>query len=403
MYGNMTTTELNARGAGISKKISTGRASASEQVEFNAIAAEINRREAAGDTETRGVRASSAQDAAFERYLRTGDHSGLETRTTADGQTTDTTAGGYTVPQGFWDNLQVAMKAYGGIGNDYRLVETDTGNLMPWPTVDPTGAVAGIVGTELTQLDVGTPYVFGQGTLSAYTYATDPILASLQLVQDSAFDVDQFVMERVAEQIGRAKAAKAVSGSGSGEPQGIITVLNAKGAVSTSGGYLSLTSANPVNVFGAFGDSATTEVAGKVLAPETVLKMVKPVDSAYLSGCKFYFSSEMAWNQRAVVDSSGRPILNLDDGYSDGAIGTMFGFDVVIDNSMTSITASTTTGPVFGNMQAAMVERRVRNGSVMRLDQRWADYLAVGFIGYERSDYRANDLRAAVCIKAAST
>ena len=36
-------------------------------------------------------------------------------------------AGGYLVPPGWWQRLQVALKAYGGVANDFEQLETDTG------------------------------------------------------------------------------------------------------------------------------------------------------------------------------------------------------------------------------------------------------------------------------------
>jgi HK97 family phage major capsid protein len=82
----------------------------------------------------------------------------------------------------------------------------------------------------------------------------------------------------------------------------------------------------------------------------------------------------------------------------------MAGFPVVIDNSLPNLAASTTGGPIFRNLSHAMVRRTVRNGvTVMRLDQRFADYLAIGYIGYMRTDTRSNDMRAAVTVKPAAT
>ena len=52
------------------------------------------------------------------------------------------TAGGYMVAQGFWQNLQVAMKLFGGLSQHYKQLETPTGAIMPWPTVNPTSVVA---------------------------------------------------------------------------------------------------------------------------------------------------------------------------------------------------------------------------------------------------------------------
>jgi hypothetical protein len=40
------------------------------------------------------------------------------------------------------------------------------------------------------------------------------------------------------------------------------------------------------------------------------------------------------------------------------------------------------------------VLRQVNSASVMRLSERYADYLSIGYIGYTRMDVRSNDMRA---------
>jgi len=355
-------------------------------------------------------------DKAFTRYLRTGDVHGLTERVSAGFTTAPTESGqtdsgnaGYAVPQGFWQNMQVALKAYGGIANDFKLVETDNGRPMPWPTINPTAVVAGIIGSEITQLTVANPYVFGQGMLNAWTYATNPVLASIQLIQDSAFEVDFWVAEVLGEAIGRALAANTVSGTGTGQPLGVITALNTQGAVSgASGGYVGLTAATTVKTFA----GTPTELVSNTLSPQTLINMVQGVDPAYYPTAKWYMNSNQAWNLHSVVDSNGRPLLNFANGFSDGrnsqsdqgaAIAELFGFPVVVDNNLPNLVASTTGGPVFGAMDHAMVYRQVNDVSVMRLQERYADYLAVGYIGYYRMDARSNDMRAAVTVKPAAT
>lgn len=39
----------------------------------------------------------------------------------------------------------------------------------------------------------------------------------------------------------------------------------------------------------------------------------------------------------------------------------------------------------------------------MKLTERYADYLQVGYLGYLRADSRSNDLRAVVTVKPAAT
>lgn len=394
--------------------------------EFMAANHEV-RGQAGGDVlETRGVPRDefAPADHAFTHYLRTGTIQGLESRADGTGfssapNSAGVSAGstgnfaGYMVPQGFWMNLQVAMKAYGGTANDYRRVETPTGAPMPWPTIDPTAVTASVLGAsnELNQLSIADAYQFGQGMLNAWTVYTQPILASLQLVQDSAFDVDSFVGDRIGEAIGRQTAALAISGTGSGQPLGIIPALNARGAVSSSGGYLTLGAATAVKTF----SGTTTELIANVLAPQTLVTMIQDVDPAYYPNAKWYMNASQAWNLRTVVDSNGRPIINFENGFdadtvtgpnynSNAPVAKLLGFPVVIDNNIPNLTASTTGGPVFGDLSSAMVMRVVRDGAtVMRLNERYADFLAVGYIGFYRLDIRSNDLRAAVTCKPAGT
>jgi HK97 family phage major capsid protein len=268
-------------------------------------------------------------------------------------------------------------------------------------------------------------YQFGQGMLNAWTVVVGPFLASLQLIQDSGFDVDRFVAERIGEALGRSIAAISVSGTGSGQPLGIITALNAKGALSgASGGYYQLTAGTTVKTFAA---ANPTELSGNLLAPTSLLGMIAGVDPAYYPTAKWYMNAVQAWNLRSVVDSNGRPLINFANGFdadavtgpgaknwsSNTPVARLFGFPVVIDNNIPNLTASTTGGPVFGALDHAMVYRVVRNdarivadmntGNMMRLTERYADLLAVGYLGYIRTDVRSNDLRAAATVKAAAT
>jgi HK97 family phage major capsid protein len=391
--------------------------SAAEVSEFDSLEARFAM---VGVPETRGGTSGgrTPDDLAFTHYLRTGDFSRLnEVRSDGTGWSTQpndagvsagsTTsgAGGYLVPQGFWQNIQVALKAFSGIANDFRRVETPTGNPMPWPTVDPTSVVGTVLGAsnELNQASIVNSYAFGQGMLNAWTVTNGgPLLVSMQLAEDNAFDIDSFVAERHGESIGRKLAALAVTGSGSGQHLGITTALAAKGAASgASGGCVQLGTATAVKTFG----GSTTELSGNVLSPETLAQLIQAVDPAYYhttyGDAKFYMNSTQAWNLRTVVDANNRPLLNLLNGltaddmasgnYSQNSpVGQLFGFDLIIDNSIGNLTASTTTGPIFGNLAHAMVNRVVSPGvRILRLTERCADYLALGYYGYHRSDFRS--------------
>jgi len=390
------------------------------------------------------------EDRRYTAYLRNksaqpefrgaADANALSTAPNSAGVTAGVTGydAGYMIPQGFWQQLTVALRAYGGIASQFRQVTTPTGNPMPWPTVDPTAIVGSYI-TEQNQLgfggdSAGTDYTFGQGMLNAWTIVSGVILASVQLINDSAFDVDGFVADRVGEAIGRKIAAEAVSGTGSSACLGLVTALNARGSTGTvgstppnaTGGYITLAAAQKVNTFGYYGGSAQTELQSNALSPQSVLAMLQSVDSAYYPNAKFYMHPNHAWNMRGVVDANGRPLLNFMNGLTaddvrggnyntNVPIAQLMGFPVICDPNLSgTLTASTTGGPVFGDLSRAMVMRTVRGDAsvsvldsahptVLRLQERYADYLQVGYIGYVRCDMRSNDIRAAVTVKCAAT
>jgi HK97 family phage major capsid protein len=347
-------------------------------------------------TDTRGLLSAEdieKRDVAFNRYMRTGEVT-PELRTTYNagqqeaGFQSSGTTGGYTVPQGFWDHLTIAMKAYGGFAPYYNQVTTPTGNPMDWPTVDPTGTVGAIIGEAV--IDGFTAYTFGQGVLNAWTYTNQVILASRELVNDSAFDVGSFVGDRIAEAIGRAEGAHSVSGSGSGQPLGLITALVAGSR------FITLSAATSTNIV---GGGTVTELAGNVLAGTTLGKMVAGVDAAYWPNAAWYFSPTQFVNMQQLADGYGRPLYPT----LQQSNPSLLGFPVNVVAETPALVASTGGGPVFGDLSIAMVRRRVDGADLQVLTERYADARQIGYYGYVRQDHRSNDLRAAITCKPAAT
>lgn len=337
----------------------------------------------------------------FSAYLKRGI---ISPELRAAGEATNS-AGGFLVPPGWWQRLQVAMKAFGGTSNDYEPIETESGQPMQWATVDPTTTVGTLI-TENTGIS-DVDYVFGQGTLSAYMYTSGVQKVSFQLANDAAFDLDSFVSARSGESLGRALAAASISGTGSNQPLGIVTALGAKGSAGTAGGsiagtggFVTLATAGVIKNFA----GTTTELIANTINATTALSMIAAVDPAYRAlGAKFYFNDNQLLGLRVQVDANGRPLMNLQDGLTPGAPTTLYGYPIQVDQNIPNLTASTAGGPIFGHLKSAMVKRTVNQSGLLRLTERYADVLQVGYIGYMRFDTRSNDLRAAVTVKPAAT
>src|SRR5262245_40766917 len=103
-------------------------------------------------------------------------------------------AGGYTIAPAFMPNLETAMKAYGQVRNVATVIQTANGDTMTWPTANDTGNVGVILAenTAAAEQDI----VFGAMLLDAYKYSSKMIQVSVELLNDSAFNLEQWLTER---------------------------------------------------------------------------------------------------------------------------------------------------------------------------------------------------------------
>jgi HK97 family phage major capsid protein len=354
-------------------------------------------------------RSKETHERAFRNYLRHGIAGlpaedrralvGLEQRVTNDANALYTVGGasnaGYLVPQGFWQNLQVALKQFGGLLNVAKIVETSTGNPMPWPTVDPTGIIGNYVGAQGTQLGF-QDYVLGQGMMNAWTITSNVALASVEAINDSAFDVETFVRERIGESIGRFVAAELHTGTGASALLGIKTALTAYGIkAGAAGGVYQPIAGGTVTTIGHVTTPVNKLTSGTP-GFDDVIAMTAKVDPAYRASgrCTWVMNDNTQWKIRGITDAQGHPLWNPN--VQVGGQDRIYGYPVLIDQNIGDIstTLNTDGGMYFGDFNTCMVVRQVNQAGVMRLDERYADFLQVGFLGFVRMDSRSNDLRA---------
>jgi HK97 family phage major capsid protein len=70
---------------------------------------------------------------------------------------------------------------------------------------------------------------------------------------------------------------------------------------------------------------------------------------------------------------------------------------LIVDNSLAA-QANGSKSVVFGDIRAAYLVRQVRGGQTLRLGERYADYLQVGFLGFQRLDGKVQDANAAAVL-----
>lgn len=283
-------------------------------------------------------------------------------------------AGGYTVPQGFLRKITEYLKLYGGVRQVSNVIQTQAGNALPWPAVDDTANVGAILAenTAMSQQDIA----FTTKTLNAYMYTSLLVLVSLQLLQDTAFDLEAFLGRKLGERIGRIQNTHFTVGTGTGQPEGVQTN-------STAGVTL--------------GTGNTTSVTYGGL-----IDLIASVDPAYRQGgnARFMMSDTALATIRKLTDSQNRPLW--EPSVQAGSPDMLLGYPITINQDM-PVPAANAKSILFGDFQQGYIIRDVVGIQVVRLDERYADALQVGFFAYSRSDAKPDNTAAYKALKQSAT
>ena len=352
------------------------------------------RRPIGRDTETRGhdggQRAAGDDGAqteyrdAFEQYMRAGgDVNALEPeqrqllrrgpqelRTQVAGTAA---SGGYTVPKELSAEIVRTMKDWGPMydGDIVRVITTSSGNEFDIPTNDDTGnsAAALAEGADPTDDNSGD-FTFGQARLDAYVDASPWVKLSFELVQDSAFDLNAFIGEALGERLGRRANNKLTVGTGSSQPNGIVTA-------STLG---------------------KTAAAAAAVTGDEVIEFQHSVNAAYRRSpkCRWMFADSTLLALRKLKDGDGNYLWQLGDVRVD-APDTLLGKPYSINDDVPAM-ATGAKAILFGDFSRYWV-RKV--GSPILFIARERFWPKIGHIGLIRYDGELVDTAAVKHLKLA--
>lgn len=283
-------------------------------------------------------------------------------------------AGGYAVPQGFRNIIVEAMKYFNAMRQVATVITTDTGATLPWPVNNDTANIGAILAenTTITQQDIA----LAQEQLNAYMYTSKLILVSYQLLQDSAIDLESFLGRKMGQRVGRIQNQHFTTGTGTSQPTGLIT-----GATNLS--------------------TAATGSTTLIKYADLVNTMFK-VDPAYRGGpnVKWMWSDTALATIRGLVDLQGRPLW--EPSVQAGTPDMLLGKELIINNDLAVPAANAKTG-AFGDFEAGYVIRDVSTIQTVRLDERYADALQVGWFAFLRSDGTVQDTSAFAVFQQSAT
>lgn len=346
--------------------------------EIEDLKAQVQRTEAAMqvDQDNAGAAAAAASLAArqpdtkkasrveelYNKFLRQGEKSitaeeWREIRATMS--TTTGSEGGYTVQTEVARRVVDALKAFGGMRAAAQVIRTDMGNDMSFPTSDGTAETGELIGQNTTA--TAADPTFGTVSLVVYKFSSKIVAVPFELLQDSQIDVAAFVEGRLTQRIGRITNQLFTTGTGTGQPRGVVT-----GAT--------------------LGKTGTTGQTTSVIFDDLV-DLAHSVDPAYRAapGVRWMMNDASLKVIRKLKDSQNRPVfLPGYDGLG-GAMGdSLLGYPITVNQDVATMAANAKS-ILFGDFGQYLI-RDVMAPTLFRFeDSAYAKLGQVGFLMWHRA------------------
>jgi HK97 family phage major capsid protein len=268
--------------------------------------------------------------------------------------TSPTSAGGFLIAAEAPRAIEEAMLEFGGMRQVSNVIRTDTGAQIPIPTNDDT-AQKGVILAENTAV-AEQDLVFGQLTLDAYKYSSKMIRVSVELMQDSAINLAEFIGRKLAERLARIHNQHFTTGTGTGQPMGVVT-------------------ASTLGKTGATGQTTT-------VIYDDLVDLVHAVDPAYRANGRFMFNDASMAKIRKIKDANNLPLFT--PGFAYRAPDTILGYPITVNQDM-AVMGTSAKSILFGDFNKYWI-RDVREITLLRLDERYADFHQVAFLAFSRND-----------------
>ncbi len=260
---------------------------------------------------------------AFAAYLRCGDDDGLRSLA-LDGKAMNTAVaaeGGYLVDPVTSETIRGVLKATSSLRQVACVVNVEASSFDV--LVDHTDMGSGWASETATLTETTTPQI-DRISIPLHELSAMP-KASQRLLDDSAFDIESWLANRIADKFARAEAAAFVAGDGADKPKGFLAhpkIADASWAWGSLG-YVAT---------GAAGDFASTN------ASDAVVDLVYALEAEYRANATFVMNSKTAGAVRKMKDADGRFLWS--DGLQAGEPARLMGYPVLIAEDMPDIGAN---------------------------------------------------------------
>lgn len=246
--------------------------------------------------------------------------------------------GGYTVPTNMYDNIVKSLRDLSSVMEAGATVISTAGGediTVPKSLAFPTAAIVAEEGTF-----GGSDSTFGVTTLGAYKYGFLST-ASIELLQDSAFNIEAYIASVGAEALSHAMNTHFITGTGTGQPQGVST-----SAVTT-------------------GDTLTTK---GVLTADELIDFAYSLQRQYRPAASWLVSDAFVLAARKLKDSNNQYLWQ--PGLTASQPDILVGSPVFTDAAMPALAATVDiTQAVYGDLKRAYMVRLAGGINITRSDE----------------------------------
>lgn len=277
--------------------------------------------------------------------------------------------GGYLAPTDFAAVLIERMAAFGGMRSVATVIQTDHGRQIDYPTTDDTSEEGEIIAENTTATDADA--AFGTVNIGAYKYSSKIITVPIELLQDSRIDIEAHVRDRLARRLARVTNKHFTTGTGTGQPRGIVT-------------------ASVVGKAGAAGQTVSVTY-------DDLVDLEHAIDPAYrANGASFMFHDTTLKVLKKLKDADGRPLWR--PGVTGGDANDILGYGYTINQHM-PVMAASAKSILFGQLSKYVI-RDIMDVTLFRFDD--SAYMKKGqiaFLAWMRSDGDLVDVDPTTAVK----
>jgi HK97 family phage major capsid protein len=292
--------------------------------------------------------------------------------------TTTGSEGGFTVQTLVATDFIDLLKAYGFMRKVASQITTENGADLSYPTTDGTGEVGELV-TQNSTAATADP-VFATRALNTFKYGSKTITIPIELLQDTSIDIIGLVNTRARDRIGRICNQHFTTGTGSGQPFGVIPAASV-GKTGTTGQTLTIIYDDLVDLIDSL-DAAYLDM------PNTV-----PQDPGAEPG--WMMSQTMRRVVRKIKDTAGRPIWtpSYDEGFTTGLVDRLLGYPVYLNNDL-AVPAANAKSLAFGNFHKYMIRDAMQVQMFRFDDSPFVTKGQIGFLAWARAGGNLLDVNA---------